>query len=122
MLATHDRVLAGTFKVHKCRLILRPSGPSTSTSQKILKASTYLRLPFTSLFQDSLVENGGLVAKSCRTLETPWIVACQAPLSVGFSWQAYWSGLPFPSPGDLPDPEIKPGSPALRADSLPTEL
>ena len=122
MLATHDRVLAGTFKVHKCRLILRPSGPSTSTSQKILKASTYLRLPFTSLFQDSLVENGGLVAKSCPTLDTPWIVACQAPLSVGFSWQAYWSGLPFPSPGDLPDPEIEPGSPALRADSLPTEL
>ena len=68
------------------------------------------------------MENGGLVAKSCPTLDTPWIVACQAPLSVGFSWQAYWSGLPFPSPGDLPDPEIEPGSPALRADSLPTEL
>ena len=122
MLATHDRVLAGTFKVHICRPILRPSGPSTSTSQKILKASTYLRLPFTSLFQDSLVENCGLVAKSCPTLETPWTVACQAPLSVGFSWQAYWSGLPFLSPGALPDPEIEPWFPALRADSLPTEL
>ena len=44
---------------------------------------------------------GGLVAKSCRTLATPWIVACQAPLSMGFSRQEYWSGLPFPSPGDL---------------------
>ena len=59
---------------------------------------------------------------SCvRLSATLWTVALQAPLSVGFSWQAYWSGLPFPSPGDLPDPEIKPGSPALRADSLPTE-
>ena len=59
------------------------------------------------------MENGGLVAKSCPTLETPWTGACQAPLSMGFSWQAYWSGLPFPSPGDLPDPEIEPTSPAL---------
>ena len=48
-------------------------------------------------------------------------VAYQAPLSMGFSRQEYWSELPFPSPGDLPDPGIKPGSPALQADSLPTE-
>ena len=41
---------------------------------------------------------GGLVAKSCLTLATPWTVACQAPLSMGFSRQEYWSGLPFPSP------------------------
>ena len=65
---------------------------------------------------------GGLVAKSCPTLETLWTVACQAPLSMGFSRQEYWSGLPFPSPGDLPDPGIEPGSPALQADDLPTEL
>ena len=64
----------------------------------------------------------GLVAKSCPTLATPWTVACQAPLSVGFSRQEYWSGLPFPSAGDLPDPGIEPRSPALQADSLPTEL
>ena len=44
---------------------------------------------------------------------TPWTVAHQAPLSVGFSRQEYWSGLPFPSPGDLPDPGIKSTSPAL---------
>ena len=44
---------------------------------------------------------------------TPWTVAYQAPLSMGFSRQEYWSGLPFPSPGDLPDPGIEPGSPAL---------
>ena len=48
----------------------------------------------------------------------PWTVACQAPRSMGFSRQEYWSGLPFPSPGDLPNPGIEPGSPALQADSL----
>ena len=53
---------------------------------------------------------------------TPWTVAHQAPPSMGFSRQEYWSGLPFPSPGDLPDPGIESGSPALQADSLPTEL
>ena len=65
---------------------------------------------------------GGLVAKLCPTLATPWLVACQAPLSMGFSRQEYWSGLPFPSPGDLPDPGIEPRSPALQPDSLLTEL
>ena len=53
---------------------------------------------------------------------TQWTVARQAPLSMGFSRQEYWRGLPFPSPGDLSDPGIKPGSPALRADSLPAKL
>ena len=49
-----------------------------------------------------------------RLFATPWTAAYQAPLSVGFSRQEYWSGLPFPSPGDLPDPgKIEPGSPAL---------
>ena len=52
---------------------------------------------------------------------TLWTVACQAPLSMGFSRQEYWSGLPFPSPGDLPDPGIEPGSPALEADALNSE-
>ena len=55
---------------------------------------------------------GGLVAKSSPTLATPWTVACQAPLSLEFSKQEYWSELPFPSPGDLPHPEIKAASPA----------
>ena len=65
---------------------------------------------------------GGLVTKSCLTLVTPWTVACQAPLSMGFSRQEYWSGLPFPSPGNLPDLGIEPRSPVLQTDSLPTEL
>ena len=52
------------------------------------------------------------------TFVTPWTVACQAPLSMGFPRQEHWSGLPFPSQGDLPDPGIKPKSPALQEDSL----
>ena len=50
---------------------------------------------------------------SVRLFVTPWTVARQAPLSMEFSRQEYWSGLPFPSPGDLPNPGLKPGSPAL---------
>ena len=64
---------------------------------------------------------GGLVAKSCPTLATPWTVACQAPLSMGFSRQRYWSGLPFPSPGDLPDPGIEPMTSALAGRFFTTE-
>ena len=65
---------------------------------------------------------GGVVTKLCLTLATPWTVACQVPLSMGFSRQEYGSGLPFSSLRDLPDPGIKPGSPALQADSFPSKL
>ena len=56
-----------------------------------------------------------------RLFVIPWTVAYQAPPSMGFSRQDYWSGLPFPSPGDLPDPGIEPSSPALQADALTSE-
>jgi len=56
------------------------------------------------------------------TLATPWTVDCQAPLSMEFSRQEYWSVLPFSLPGDLPNPGIKPRCPELQADSSPTEL
>ena len=65
---------------------------------------------------------GTVLSKHCREKESesevthlcdPWTVAYQAPLSMGFSRQEYWSGLPLPSPGDLPDPGIKPRSPSL---------
>ena len=65
---------------------------------------------------------GALVAQSCPTLVTPWTVAPQAPPSTGFPRQEYWSGLPFPSSGDLPNPGIEPVSPALQADPSLTEL
>ena len=59
---------------------------------------------------------------SCVQLfATPWTVVHQALPSMGFSRQEYWSGLPFPSPGELPDPGIEPGSPALQAGALPSE-
>ena len=63
-----------------------------------------------------------LVAQSCLTLCDPWTAAHQAILSMEFSRQKYWSGLPFPSPGDLPKPVTELGSPALPAASLLTEL
>ena len=56
-----------------------------------------------------------------RLFVTLWTVAHQAPLSMGFSSQEYWSGLPFPSPGDLPNPGTEPESPALQADALSSE-
>ena len=67
------------------------------------------------------------IAKTCGSCSavsesvTLWTVARQAPLSMGFSRQEYWSGLPFPSPGDLSSPGIEPTSPAFQADSLPPE-
>ena len=76
-------------------------------------------LIFFQLFFDN---GGGLVAKLCPSLETPWTVACQAPLSMGFSREEYWSVWPFPTPGNLPDPGIKNVSPALQKNSLPSEL
>ena len=75
----------------------------------------------------SLLQNAGLVKVKVKSLSRvrlfapPWTVAHQAPPSMGFSRQEYWSGLPFPSPGDLPDPGIKVRSPALQADALTYE-
>ena len=62
---------------------------------------------------------GGLVAKLSPTLVIPWIVACQAHLSMGFSRQEYWSGLSFPSPGDLADPGYEPN---LHCRQIPHQL
>ena len=59
--------------------------------------------------------------KSLSRVRLPWTVAHQAPPSMGFSRQEYWSGLPFPSPGDLPEPGIEPKSPASEADTLTSE-
>ena len=56
-----------------------------------------------------------------RLFATPWTVAYQPSPSMGFSRQEYWSGLPFPSPGDLLDPGVEPGSPSLEADALTSE-
>ena len=68
-----------------------------------------------------LLMYGSLITKLCPTLGIPRTAACQAPLSMGFPRQKYWSGLPFPSPGDLPNPGIKPISPALAGSFFTTE-
>ena len=122
---------------------------AASVTSKVI-ASTYpaRSSPFLSFKYRALVnhENSALVSQvCCKSLwgvkkwpvrvyqsqmkslsrvplfSTPWTVAHQAPPSMEFSRQEYWSGLPFPSPGDLPDPGIEPGSPTLRADTLPSE-
>ena len=96
---------------------------TTYTNIKLLHCSceiNMLYVNYTSIFK--IGGGGGLVAKSCPTLVTPWTVACQAPLSMRFSRQEYQSGLPFFPPENLPNPGIKPRSPVLQADSLPTEL
>ena len=77
--------------------------------------------PLLSAEPGSISVCGSLVIKSCPALVNPWTVARQAPLSIGFLRQECWSGLPFPSPGDLPDPGTEPLSLALQADSLPTD-
>ena len=63
----------------------------------------------------------GVIRSVVSASMTPWTIVCQAPLSMEFSGPEYCSGLPFPSAGDLPDPGIEPGSPALQADALPYE-
>ena len=89
---------------------MRKTKPVTDCRQ-ILFDSTYMRYLLLLPSHFSRV----------RLCATPWTAAYQASLSMGFSRQEHWSGLPFPSPGDLPDPEIEPGSPSLQADALPSE-
>ena len=67
------------------------------------------------------LEGKGVTLRRVRLFVTPWTVARQAPLSMEFSRQEHWSGLPFPSPGDLSDPAIGPRSPTLQAGSLPSD-
>ena len=105
------------------------SGPShVDLSTELLPPEqvTESRAPATVAWMSSLqvqrTGGGGVVAQSCPTLATPQTPAYQAPLSMGFSRQEYWSGLPFPSPGDLPNPCFEPRPPASQADSLLTEL
>ena len=75
-------------------------------------------LPFLILL---LLESESELLSHIQLFRTPWTVAYQAPLSMGFSWQEYWSRVPFPSPGDLVDPGSEPRFPALQADTLLSE-
>jgi len=95
------------------------SNPGLLPSRQILYQLSYEGIPGVSVTPLKVKVK---VTQSCPTLVTSWTVAHQTLLSMGFSRQEHWSGLPFPSQGDLPDPRIEPDSPALQADSLQTEL
>ena len=73
------------------------------------------------MFRSVKSENEVKSLSRVRLFATPWTVAYQAPPSMGFSRQEYWSGLPFPYPGNLPNSGIEPGSPTLEADALTSE-
>ena len=90
-------------------------------SKKCFFLLLFLISPFFLLCFSLLSESAVKSLSRVRVFATPWTVAYKAPLSMGFSRQEYWSGLPFPSPGDLPNPGIEPGSPSLQADALPSE-
>ena len=98
----------GGTRLHKGPTWIGPSTLTSSTGRLTLAIHIYI-----------------YIYASCSVVSkcaTPWTVAHQASLSIGFPRQEYWSGLPFPSPGDLPDPGIEPRSPTLQVDSLPAEL
>ena len=85
---------------------------STGANKTVCAHGMYLN---TCVFASSMCDDDGLVTRSCpRILVTLWTVAYQAPLSMGFPRQEHWSGLPFPSPGDLPDLGIELEFPALQ--------
>ena len=90
-----------------------PGFPVHHQLSELAQALLYLNLYIIIILISSL--------NRVQLFATPWTVAHEAPPSVEFSRQEYWSGLPFPSPGDLPGPGIEPRSPALRADALPSE-
>ena len=87
--------------------------PKYSLHPKYYWIDTLMALP--SFHHELTLPHAHLVVHCIRLFASPWTVSCQVPLSVEFSRQKYWSGLRFPSPGDLPDPEIKPESPASQA-------
>ena len=95
------------------------SGLVFNKPMSFIKAEAYVYVYPLKFFSFFSFGGDGLVAKSCLTLCDPIdCVARQTPLSMGFSMQEYWSRLPFPSPGDLPDPGMEPRPPALQAEAL----
>ena len=82
---------------------------------------THFKLRARNCMSNKVVSSSSLSLRCVQLFVTPWTVAYQAPPSMGFSRQEYWSGLPFPSPRDLPDPGIEPKSPAFQADALTSE-
>ena len=115
----HRTAAAAAKSLQSCLTLCDPidSSPPGSAIPGILQARTleWVAISFNAW-------KWKVKVKSLSRVATPWTAAYQAPPSVGFSRQEYWSGLPSPSPGDLPNPGIKPRFPALQVDSLPAEL
>ena len=106
-----------------CYFLLQGLFPTQGLNPHLPDLLHFLHWQVDSLPLGHLGSHGcGLVTKPCPTLVTPLTITHQAPLFTGFSRQEYWSGLLFPSPGDLVDSGIKLGSPALQADSLYWEV
>ena len=82
--------------------------------ENLKKKSNSYFIPHLFIHLQNWLESESVTGQSCPTLATPWAVAHQVPLSMEFSRQEYWSGLPFPPPGDLPDPGMEPRFPACR--------
>ena len=120
-------LLSGSFQPWgsspSCPWILSGSELLSHHTWPYLQDEVQVQIPFLpKAFPDSFNSSLCVCAKSLSRVwlcATPWTIAPQAPLSVEFSRQEYWSGLPFPPPGDLPNPGFKPESPTLQADSLP---
>ena len=111
--------------MHAIYKSLHPLAPASQSTHSSSPSSLEESAPITSLLSMSAILflfTDRFAMLSCfshvQLCATPWTVARQAPLCIGFSRQEYWSGQPFPSPEDLPNPGIKPRSPALQADFL----
>ena len=89
--------------------------------RKMLIIASYWRNAIQKYNEPHISHNEVMSLSHVRLSVTPWTVAYQASPSMGFSRQEYWSGVPFPSPGDLPDPGFEPGSPAFQVDALTSE-
>ena len=94
------------------RLLVFPIAPPPISSQFTATMISHVHIHVYTHFPELFCCNCCLLTTKCLTLVTPWTVTLQAPLSMGFPRQEHWSGLPFPPPGDLPNPEIEPASPA----------
>ena len=110
--STHS--ISSQLKYHQIKRLFLTFLYKTSNPLELFVPLTYKTLFFFKWSEVKLLSRVWL-------LVTPWTVAHQASPSMGFSRQEYWSGLPFPSPGDLPNPGIEPRSPALQADALTSE-
>ena len=117
------RLLLGRKVMTNLESILKSSDITLPTKVRLVKSTAFPGVGYgcESWTARKAASSAGSATKSRPTLVTPWTAACQVPLSTGFSREEYWSGLPFPSPGDLLNPGIEPKSPALQADALLSE-